>query len=697
MHIKNFIFNHVLPPSYWVFAGVAYGYPRCCIEHFMERIAEEPEDPWGELEGWFMGTGYIACPECRKLPEAEIRAAIDSHRSVEVPFPGSNVGDACLSKIVKRFMKHGFPKNYSSLDFYIKENERDVAQGKRYQNRRAAETRHMVESYPAVVNEFFIRNKRRLAGCGINRTSGVEVELTNNPITASGFVAFLGKFRGKYHWGLCNGGKITGEASEIYGFTPPYGVTIVTTKETVQTLCFELYESGWNEEKREYNYDFINDELERVIFRTKDLSFPFKIRIGGEWDLNCGPELIREAVLTAVNEDYDLSDEDDLDGPELAPYTVNFYHPKFGWQDLRKFRLFCSENDYLPQHLKEEYFFYVYQTWVFERFVELKISEAKKLGLSEEKIALLQEFTGVKLGNRAILAGNYVQLVYEGNYVLIKDRAFLSKLWCDFHEVCGELRVFFFLMFDINGDVLADNRQRPFKQRGVVDVDELVNNIKHPTSEELKEVFERVKVRNDKLAEAGNKFTTELVFDDRFQGGQDVAPSFPTIELGAVRPVVAEIIDTTRPRSELDAAIAGQWNLHVEAGDLLKDAVGDSENNIQAIQEDADQADDLGYALGNDDVKRDFVVDRDVEFMYPIKHELLDVSKLEIKKGREGGGDYTLQNIQTIINEEALDTAFGLVDADEFAMTIATAGNDSDVVSIDCSKLSTKGFGDPIN
>lgn len=60
--------------------GVYYGFPKCCIEAFFTRNRSMKE-------GWWIGTGYIACKQCEDKPEAEIREGIASRRLAPKPFP----------------------------------------------------------------------------------------------------------------------------------------------------------------------------------------------------------------------------------------------------------------------------------------------------------------------------------------------------------------------------------------------------------------------------------------------------------------------------------------------------------------------------------------------------------------------------------------------------------------------------------
>lgn len=62
--------------------GVYYGYPKCCIDNFWKNQSSK--------QGWWIGTGYMACKLCEDKPEQEIREGIASRRLAQQPFP---IGD----------------------------------------------------------------------------------------------------------------------------------------------------------------------------------------------------------------------------------------------------------------------------------------------------------------------------------------------------------------------------------------------------------------------------------------------------------------------------------------------------------------------------------------------------------------------------------------------------------------------------
>lgn len=60
--------------------GVYYGFPKCCTKALFTKKRSMKN-------GWWIGTGYIACKQCEDKPEAEIREGIASRRLAPKPFP----------------------------------------------------------------------------------------------------------------------------------------------------------------------------------------------------------------------------------------------------------------------------------------------------------------------------------------------------------------------------------------------------------------------------------------------------------------------------------------------------------------------------------------------------------------------------------------------------------------------------------
>lgn len=96
-------------------AAIIYGYPPCCIDHFVNKthaIESNPEttlsgDYSSDVEGmWFCGTGYIACPDCRTLPKEEVLKGIQRRRTSTLPFPREGGGMRLAIKKLKRLEFH---------------------------------------------------------------------------------------------------------------------------------------------------------------------------------------------------------------------------------------------------------------------------------------------------------------------------------------------------------------------------------------------------------------------------------------------------------------------------------------------------------------------------------------------------------------------------------------------------------------
>jgi hypothetical protein len=83
---------------HWYQNGLLFGYPVCCIEHFVQNGKHE-EGPW-------IGTGYIACPKC--APEARkdfrkfVAENITPNRKFHKPFPHDDHNEGLHPKWPKK-------------------------------------------------------------------------------------------------------------------------------------------------------------------------------------------------------------------------------------------------------------------------------------------------------------------------------------------------------------------------------------------------------------------------------------------------------------------------------------------------------------------------------------------------------------------------------------------------------------------
>lgn len=72
---------------YWRMQGRQFGYPICCIQHFVNNAA--PTLEWADYreQNVFKGTGFVACPTCNAKP-VEVMVHINLHRDKSLPsFP----------------------------------------------------------------------------------------------------------------------------------------------------------------------------------------------------------------------------------------------------------------------------------------------------------------------------------------------------------------------------------------------------------------------------------------------------------------------------------------------------------------------------------------------------------------------------------------------------------------------------------
>lgn len=60
--------------------GVWYGYPKCCIDHFLNRHGGDSPDTH------FDGSGFIPCPTHNEFSKEEMESLINSNRISNIPF-----------------------------------------------------------------------------------------------------------------------------------------------------------------------------------------------------------------------------------------------------------------------------------------------------------------------------------------------------------------------------------------------------------------------------------------------------------------------------------------------------------------------------------------------------------------------------------------------------------------------------------
>ncbi len=83
----------------WMFNGMVFGYPDCCIVNFVERGAEIHNTGRSErgvpfLDDNGVATGYVMCPMCANRPREELIADINENRAPFIgPFPNQSVQD----------------------------------------------------------------------------------------------------------------------------------------------------------------------------------------------------------------------------------------------------------------------------------------------------------------------------------------------------------------------------------------------------------------------------------------------------------------------------------------------------------------------------------------------------------------------------------------------------------------------------
>lgn len=87
------VMSRVRAPGHFIVYGWFFGYPACCMRHFIQNVGLGKFDTkaWGRYmskqhDGIFAYSGYVSCPECRKLPETEVLRRIDANRKHPLSF-----------------------------------------------------------------------------------------------------------------------------------------------------------------------------------------------------------------------------------------------------------------------------------------------------------------------------------------------------------------------------------------------------------------------------------------------------------------------------------------------------------------------------------------------------------------------------------------------------------------------------------
>lgn len=91
--LKDEVFKRIRNPGHLFVYGWFYGFPACCIRHFVENIHADitPQKEWskylkGQHSSIFAYSGYVSCPECRKLPDDVVLRYIDKERKHPLSF-----------------------------------------------------------------------------------------------------------------------------------------------------------------------------------------------------------------------------------------------------------------------------------------------------------------------------------------------------------------------------------------------------------------------------------------------------------------------------------------------------------------------------------------------------------------------------------------------------------------------------------
>lgn len=618
-----------------VLGGMTYGYPVCCIEHFIKKVDGCPTgNVFPDVEGlWFYGTGYIACPECRKLEESELRSAINMRRFAANPFPNERVGMLDIHKAYSHYSKHGVPFDYMELTDVLTDS---LARNKIARRRLRAVRgirKAVFQSRSAVLNEFLIKHRRTIVGCGINDRGGWQFAATRTCGTVEGLGMLLGYNRGHYIWAYSPGSIIRDKVSDSLsrGFKTKLGHYVPENLTTAPVLVTELYNAIWDDHSAEYDFELLNGYLSEVRFRTNDLNYDFKINLSGWYDRHGGPGILRELVRKIFQREYGFMDEEfDLDGPKEPQFEINFYHEQYGWGDLLKFREFSKDNEYLPMNLKIEYYFLTLQALRFEEVVKDTIEKQEKFlkGKQSEALDKLKMFIGQDMIDHYVLTGNYSIVKVGDRHIYVHSGAFQRKVWKQYLEVCREMQ-----FRHVYGTVPKLDRSLvgklgAFNQRMEINVEELVEK-------ELGDSGRNIEAMRDAILRAGVEETDPL-------------------EPRVVRTLTDEeyMAHYKRVREQTPS------DYRLEEPSTIP--------NVDKIplEEDADQAGDENYAVeANIHELADYPVDK-LNLMYPNRVEVLPVetvinteqfepkhSKQVLgRMNRKGSGEVRVYRINDLLN-----------------------------------------------
>lgn len=640
-----------------VLAGMTYGYPVCCIEHFIKKVEECPTgNVFPEVEGlWFYGTGYIACPECRKLEEAELRSAINARRFAANPFPEESPGMIDLHKAYRHYSKHGIPADYASLtDVLIDSLARNKIARRRLRAVRGIR-KAVFQSRSAVLNEFLLKHRRTIVGCGINDRGGWQFAATRTCGTVMGLGMLLGYNRGHYIWAYSPGSIIRDEVSDSLsrGFKTKVGHYVPENPTTAPVLVAELYSAIWDDHSAEYDFEKLNDYLSEVRFRTNDLNYDFKINLSGWYDRNGGPGILRELVKKVFEREYVFMDEEfDLVGPKDPPFEINFYHEQYGWGDLLKFREFSKDNEYLPMHLKIDYYFLTLQALRFEEVVKDTIQKQEKFlkGKQSEALDKIKMFVGHDMINHYVLTGNYWIVKVGDRYVYIHSDAFQRKVWKQYLEVCREMqfRHVYGTLPKLDRPLVGE--LGAFNQRMEIDTETLIKGMDGGNIEAMRDAILRALVEEtDPLEPRVARTLTDEEYMAHYKRVREQTPSDYRLEEPLTVPNVDKI----------------------------------------PLEEDADQAGNENYALeANIYELADYPID-ELNLMYPNRVEVLPVetiinteqfepkhSKQVLgRMNRKGSGEVRVYRINDLLNDAAAGRAHE-IDSDVFTRPISKGFGD---------------------
>lgn len=77
---KRLNYSNIIPT--WVFQGINFGYPECCVGEFVIHIVKNTLDKREKRK--LCGTGFVPCTVCNQKTKKELITIINKNRNPEL-------------------------------------------------------------------------------------------------------------------------------------------------------------------------------------------------------------------------------------------------------------------------------------------------------------------------------------------------------------------------------------------------------------------------------------------------------------------------------------------------------------------------------------------------------------------------------------------------------------------------------------